>query len=132
MRRPPDAIAPDGSEIRFLVPPPPGAEERCPPPDRDARTASLVEVRLPAGEHSRPVRHRTVEEIWYVLSGRGELWRRAPGGDEHRDPLEPGGTAVIPTGWAFSFSASEGADLVFLCHTSPPWPGAEEAEPADR
>lgn len=130
MERPPDAIAPDGSEIRFVVPPPPIAIERCPPPDRGARTASLVEVRLPAGEHSRPVRHRTVEEIWYVLAGSGSLRRRAPGGDERTDPLEPGRAVVIPTGWAFSFSAAGAADLVFLCHTSPPWPGAEEAEPA--
>lgn len=132
MERAPDAIAPDGSEIRFLVPPPADVRERRAAPDRGARTASLVEVRLPAGEVSRPVRHRTVEEIWYVLSGRGELWRRAPGGEEHRDPLEPGRVAVIPTGWAFSFSATAEGDLVFLCHTSPPWPGAEEAEPADR
>lgn len=131
MERAPDAIAPDGSEIRFLVPPSAGARERRSPPDRAAQTASLVEVRLPAGERSRPVRHRTVEEIWYVLSGGGELWRRAPDGEEQRDPLEPGGVAVIPTGWAFSFSASKAADLVFLCHTSPPWPGPEEAEPAN-
>jgi len=130
MERPPDAIAPDGSEIRFLVPPSPAAVERCPPPDRAARSSSMVEVRLPAGERSRPVRHRTVEELWYVLAGSGELWRRAPDGEERSDPLEPGRTAVIPTGWAFSFSAGEGADLVFLCHTSPPWPGDEEAEPA--
>ena len=132
MERPPDTIAPDGSEIRFLVPPPQRALQLCPAPDRTARTASLVEVRLPAGERSQPVRHRTVEEIWYVLSGRGELWRRAPDGEERRDPLEPGRTAVIPTGWAFSIDASQEADLVFLCHTSPPWPGAEEAEPADQ
>jgi mannose-6-phosphate isomerase-like protein (cupin superfamily) len=130
MERPPDTIAPDGSEIRFLVPPPAAAVERSPAPDRAARTASLVEVRLPAGEQSLPVRHRTVEEVWYVLAGSGLLWRRAPNGEELDDPLEPGLTAVIPTGWAFSFSAGETADLVFLCYTSPPWPGADEAEPA--
>jgi hypothetical protein len=44
-----DAIAPDGSEIYFLV--------------GDARQASLVEMRLPAGRTSKPVRHRSVEEI---------------------------------------------------------------------
>ncbi len=131
MQRPPDTIAPDGSEIRFLMPPPPAARERCAPPDRGARTASLVEVRLPAGERSLPIRHRTVEEIWYVIAGSGLLWRRAPDGAERDDALEPGRTFVIPTGWAFSFSAARAADLVFLCHTSPPWPGAEEAEPAD-
>ncbi len=55
----PDAIAPDGSEITFLV--------------GDARRASLVEVRLPAGDTSKPVRHRTVEEIWYILTGTGKV-----------------------------------------------------------
>jgi mannose-6-phosphate isomerase-like protein (cupin superfamily) len=130
MERPPDAIAPDGSEIRFLVPPPPAAAGRRPPPDRAARTASLVEVRLPQGQRSRPVRHRTVEELWFVVTGSGRLWRRAPDGGERSDAMEPGGAFVIPTGWAFSFSAAGQEDLVFLCHTSPPWPGAEEAEPA--
>ena len=57
---PADAIAPDGSEVYFLV--------------DDAERASLVEVRLAAGLVSRPVRHRTVEESWYVIGGRGKTW----------------------------------------------------------
>ena len=112
----PDAIAPDGSEITFLV--------------GDARRASLVEVRLPAGRASRPVRHRTVEEIWYFLAGEGRVWRRPPEGEALIDEVGPGRTLVIPTGWAFQFSASPAADLRFLCYTSPPWPGDAEAEPA--
>jgi mannose-6-phosphate isomerase-like protein (cupin superfamily) len=55
----PDAVAPDGSEIHFKV--------------GDAERASLVEVRLGAGMTSRPVRHRTVEEIWYFVTGRGRV-----------------------------------------------------------
>jgi mannose-6-phosphate isomerase-like protein (cupin superfamily) len=73
---PPDAIAPDGSEIHFLVPASghqiSSESNRLP----DALTASLVEVRLPAGRTSRAVRHRTVEEIWYFLAGIGRVWRR--------------------------------------------------------
>jgi mannose-6-phosphate isomerase-like protein (cupin superfamily) len=38
---------------------------------------------------------------------------------------------VIPTGWTFSFAAEEGTELRFLCYTSPPWPGDQEAELAD-
>src|SRR5215471_21499707 len=110
----PDAIAPDGSEITFLV--------------GDARTASLVEVRLPAGQTSRPVRHRTVEEIWYFVAGEGRVWRRPPDGDAVVDQVRPGRTLVIPTGWAFQFQAGAG-DLRFLCYTSPPWPGDDEAVP---
>lgn len=113
-----DAIAPDGSEITFLV--------------GSARRASLVEVRLPAGETSRPVRHRTVEEIWYVTAGEGRVWRCPPadeGGKATIDEVRPGATLVIPTGWAFQFQAREAADLRFLCYTSPPWPGDDEAVP---
>ena len=115
--REPDAIAPDGSEIRFLV--------------TDARQASLVEVTLPAGGVSRPVRHRTVEEIWYI-TGEGEVWRCPPGGVAADHPplaVGPGDVVVIPTGWAFQFRAG-GRALTFLCYTSPPWPGDEEAVPA--
>ncbi|MGH7921789.1 MAG: cupin domain-containing protein [Candidatus Dormibacteraceae bacterium] len=122
-----DAIAPDGSEIRFLVPPPESQLAHLPPVDREARAASLVEVRLPEGARSRPVRHRSVEEIWYVLSGRGRLWRSPPGGPRRCDPLGPGVVAVIPTGWTFSFASEGGGALRFLCYTSPPWPGAHEA-----
>jgi mannose-6-phosphate isomerase-like protein (cupin superfamily) len=110
----PDAIAPDGSEIWLRV--------------TDARRASLVEVRLGAGAVSLPVRHRTVEEIWYVLAGRGRVWRQPPGGAGRTIEVEPGSALVIPTGWAFQFAAWPGADLRFVCYTSPPWPGDQEAE----
>src|SRR5262245_1051422 len=109
------AIAPKGSEIVFLV--------------ADARRASLVEVCLPAGGTSMPVRHRSVEEIWYFLAGQGRVWRCPPNGQPRIDEVGPGRTLVIPTGWAFQFQAGPQADLRFLCYTSPPWPGDEEAEP---
>jgi mannose-6-phosphate isomerase-like protein (cupin superfamily) len=108
-----DAIAPDGSEIYFLV--------------GDARRASLVEVRLPAGKTSKPVRHRSVEEIWYFLAGEGRVWRRPPGGEPVRDEVGPGSVLTIPTGWAFQFQAAPATELRFLCYTSPPWPGDDEA-----
>jgi mannose-6-phosphate isomerase-like protein (cupin superfamily) len=110
----PDAIAPDGSEITLLV--------------TDARCASLVEVRLAAGASSRPVRHRTVEEIWYFVAGTGRVWRRSPDGAAAIEEVGPGRCLVIPTGWAFQFQAGPDADLRFLCYTSPPWPGDFEAE----
>jgi mannose-6-phosphate isomerase-like protein (cupin superfamily) len=112
----PDAIAPDGSEIFLLV--------------STAIRASMVEVRLPAGHVSRAVRHRSVEEIWYFLAGDGRVWRCPPDGSAPViDEVRPGATLVIPTGWAFQFQASAQAPLRFLCYTSPPWPGDEEAEP---
>ena len=117
----PDAFAPDGSEIRLLL----GAPEA-------ATRASLVEVTLDAGQVSRPVWHRSVEELWYVLNGTGRVWRCPPDRDPAVvEPLEvgPGDALTIPTGWSFQFAAGESA-LTFLCFTSPPWPGEDEAQPA--
>jgi mannose-6-phosphate isomerase-like protein (cupin superfamily) len=124
----PDATAPDGSEVYFLVPPHETRGFRGDPGVGDAGRASLVEVRLPAGRASRPVRHRTVEEIWYFVAGRGQVWRQPPdGGEPVVVEVGPGRALVIPTGWAFQFRAEPGADLRFLCYTSPPWPGDDEA-----
>ena len=112
----PDAIAPDGSEIYFRV--------------ADAQRASLVEVELGPGRTSRPIRRRTVEEIWYFLAGFGEVWLRSPDGtSETTRAVGPGDTVTIPTGWAFQFRTTGGQPLRFLCFTSPPWPGEEEAVP---
>jgi mannose-6-phosphate isomerase-like protein (cupin superfamily) len=116
----PDAIAPDGSEIYLRVGSPEGATR-----------ASLCEVRLPAGAVSRPVRHRSVEEIWYVLEGEGAVWRCAPGGEAGVVTVRSGDALVIPTGWRFQFRAGPGAPLRFLCYTAPPWPGPDEAVPAE-
>ena len=60
----PDVTAADGSEIRLLVDSRQGAVK-----------SSLVEVTLGPGEITRPVWHRTVEEVWYVLEGAGTVWR---------------------------------------------------------
>ena len=131
----PDLYAPDGSEIRLLTDGRHGAVK-----------SSVVEVTLPAGQVSRPVYHRTVEETWYILEGRGKVWRCPPGmvspelaeGSDHdaalADPqdVSQGDALVIPTGWRFQFAASPEAELRFLCHTTPPWPGEDEAVPAER
>lgn len=120
----PDATAPDGSEIRLLA------------DGRNAATkSSMVEVTLPAGQVSRPVYHRTVEEIWYILEGEGQVWRCPPDAGPASVPpqhVSPGDALVIPTGWRFQFAAAPDANLRFLCHTTPPWPGEEEAVPAER
>ncbi len=111
----PDAVAPDGSEIRFLL------DAR-----RLARGASMVEVVLPPGQVSRPVYHRTVEELWYILEGTGQVWRCPPEIDPTQvapTTVQPGDALTIPTGWLFQFSAASAAALRFLCVTLPPWPG---------
>jgi mannose-6-phosphate isomerase-like protein (cupin superfamily) len=111
-----DAVAPDGSDIRLLI----GKGE-------GATQASLCEVTIDGGLVSRPVAHRTVEEIWYVIEGRGQVWREAPETTEEPLDVRPGDALVIPTGWQFQFKASESGPLRFLCYTAPPWPGPDEA-----
>ena len=53
-----DVLAPDGSEIRLLP---------------QTTGGSMVHCTLPPGAVSLAVTHRTVDELWYVLSGEGEL-----------------------------------------------------------
>jgi mannose-6-phosphate isomerase-like protein (cupin superfamily) len=112
LRAEPDAIAPDGTLVR-LLPVLPGG--------------SLAHFELPAGAVSHAVTHKSVEEIWYFLGGRGEMWRRSAG-EERVVAVEPGLSLTIPLGTAFQFRASGEAPLTFLAITMPPWPGAEEAE----
>jgi mannose-6-phosphate isomerase-like protein (cupin superfamily) len=111
-REAPDTLAPDGSEIRLLV---------------EHGTGSMCEVRLPPGGVSIPVRHRTVQEIWYFLEGDGEVWRELPGGEAGTVRVSPGSALTIPLGCRFQFRSAGPGDLRFLCMTTPPWPGDEEA-----
>jgi mannose-6-phosphate isomerase-like protein (cupin superfamily) len=107
-----DVLAPDGSEVRVLL----------------AMTGgSMAHFRLPPGKVSRAVRHRTVEEIWYVLSGRGQMWRAQDGRAEVA-AAERGTCLTIPVGTAFQFRADAGAPLEAVAITMPPWPGPDEAE----
>ncbi len=112
-------VAPDGSQVRLLL-----------TGDHGATRCSVVEVTIAAGETSRPVRHRTVEEVWYVLSGAGEVWRCPPGvpaAGVSTVRVTSGDCLVIPTGWDFQFRADANSDMRFLCVTMPAWPGMDEA-----
>ncbi|MCW4051394.1 MAG: cupin domain-containing protein [Candidatus Bathyarchaeota archaeon] len=107
-----DEVAPDGSEIRLLP---------C------VNGGSMVHCTLPVGRVSLAVRHRTVEEIWYVLRGRGEVWRRM-GEVEEVVPVEPGMSLVVPVGTCFQFRTTGVEPLRLIIVTMPPWPGEDEAE----
>ena len=120
-----DAVAPDDSEIRLLL------DER-----HGAGGGSMVEAALPPGQVSRPVYHRTVAEMWYILEDYGQVWRCPPDIDPagvKPMAVQPGDALTIPVGWRFQFSAAadSAAGLRFLCITIPPWPGDGEAQPAD-
>lgn len=108
-----DTLAPDGSEIRLLV---------------DVRGGSMVHCTLPPGGATRAVRHRTVEEVWFFLGGRGEVWRRL-GDQEEVVDVGPGLALSIPLGVEFQFRALGDEPLTFVITTIPPWPGLDEAVP---
>ena len=72
------------------------------------------------------MRHRSVEEVWYFLGGRGEVWI---GGET--TAVTAGSTVIIPTGVPFQFRTLGDEPLRFLCFTSPPWPGDDEAISVD-
>jgi mannose-6-phosphate isomerase-like protein (cupin superfamily) len=70
--------------------------------------------------------HRTVEEIWFFVGGRGEMWRAA-GEDEEVVEVRAGSCITIPVGTRFQFRAFEGDPLAAVAVTMPPWPGEGEA-----
>ncbi|HYA74715.1 MAG TPA: cupin domain-containing protein [Roseiarcus sp.] len=109
----PDAVAPDGTSVRLLL---------------ALAGGSFAHFELPAGAVSHAVAHRSVEEIWYFLAGRGRIWRRA-GDAESVVEVAPGLCLTIPLGTHFQFRAEPQAPLAFLAVTMPPWPGAHEAFP---
>jgi mannose-6-phosphate isomerase-like protein (cupin superfamily) len=106
-----DVLAPDGSEIRVL--------SRC-------GGASMAHGTLPPGRTSLAIRHRTVEEIWFVLSGSAEMWRRL-GDRESVEVIVAGQSLTIPVGCEFQFRTVGDGPFTFIMCTLPPWPGADEA-----
>ena len=107
----PDVIAPDGSEVRILAVSPRGG---------------MAQFTLPPGSVSKAVAHRTVEEVWLVLSGTGRMWRKL-GEEEETVALAPGVSIAIPVGAHFQFRNDGDAPLDCAGVTMPPWPGMDEA-----
>jgi mannose-6-phosphate isomerase-like protein (cupin superfamily) len=81
---------------------------------------------LPPGAVAKAVAHRTVEELWYVVAGRGRLWRKL-GQEEEIVELDQGVSLAIPTGISFQFRCDGEEALTILGATMPPWPGVDEA-----
>lgn len=112
-----DALAPDGSEIRLLA---------------QVHAGSMVHCTLRPGAVTRAVRHRTVEEIWYCVGGRGQVWRRSTEANhEEIVDFEPGVSLNIPLGTHFQFRTLGDQPLEIVMTTMPPWPGPDEAVPVD-
>lgn len=107
----PTVSAPDGSRVRVLLGLPGGG---------------MAHFELPAGQVARAVEHRTVDELWYVLAGHGQMWRRQDGREQVVE-LAPGMCLTIPLGTQFQFRAAPGRALEAVAVTMPPWPGEHEA-----
>ncbi|MEA2640926.1 MAG: hypothetical protein QOF51_2320 [Chloroflexota bacterium] len=107
----PDVAAPDGSAVRILL---------------GLAAGGMAHFELAPGQTSRAVTHRTVEEVWYVMRGHGEMWRKLA---DHEEivPVEPGVCLTIPLGTHFQFRALGAEPLSAIGVTMPPWTGEDEA-----
>ena len=108
-------VAPDGSDVRVLLELPSGG---------------LAHFALSPRQTSTAVQHRTVSEIWYFISGAGQMWRAADGQEETVD-VGPGVAITIPVGTKFQFRSTSDEPLVAVGFTTPPWPGDTEALAVD-
>jgi mannose-6-phosphate isomerase-like protein (cupin superfamily) len=105
-------IAPDGSAVRVLL---------------GVAGGTMAHFALSADETSRAITHKTVEEIWLVLAGAGELWRRQAAREEIV-ALGPGVCVSLPKGTHFQFRASQSEGVTIVAATIPRWPGDDEVE----
>lgn len=105
--RRPDIVAfetKDGSLIRELMH----------PAQHGNRAQSLAEATVPPGTRTRLHRHGLTEELYYIVSGCGEMTL----GSE-RFPVAPGDTILIPPAAAHCIEATGAVALIFLCCCSP-------------
>ena len=108
-----DATAPDGSEVRILC---------------QSERGSMAHFTLPPGAVSLAVSHRTIDELWFIVTGEGRMWRRA-GDEEEVVVLQPGLSLSLPLGTHFQFRCDGEVPLTIVGVAMPPWPGMEEAYP---
>jgi mannose-6-phosphate isomerase-like protein (cupin superfamily) len=90
----PAETAPDGSRVRPLL---------------RLAGGSMAHFELAAGGVSTAVMHRQVEEIWYFLGGRGEMWRKLP--DREEVVVVEAGTCLTTPPAPTSSSAASVASL---------------------
>ena len=107
----PEGRSPAGADIRFLM---------------HGTTGDMIHSTVPPHQINRATVHETVSEFWYVLEGRGEIWR-ADGKESGVTDLVSGVAIDIPVGTSFQYRNVSDVDLKFICCTMPPWRGDSEA-----
>jgi mannose-6-phosphate isomerase-like protein (cupin superfamily) len=106
-----DTVAPDGSDVRALL---------------QLGGGSLAHFEFAPGQTSTAVAHQTVQEIWYFVNGRGEMWRKLKD-QEEVVPVDAGVCITLPVGTHFQVRALGSEPLAAIGVTMPPWPGEGEA-----
>ncbi len=98
----------------------------------DEPDGGLALCAIAPGATTIPVMHPSVEQLWYVLEGSGQVSRRQGSLDPEVTTLTPGACVDIGRGITFQFRADEGrssgeaARLKMLLLTVPRWPGPNE------
>ena len=109
--------APDGSTVHLL-----GAVEG----------AGTAIFELGPGAVARAVHHPRVEEVWFVLSGHGQLWRRHALSDQGAfSDLVPSRSLVLTRGTTFQWRCDGVEPLRIVGTTSPAWQGPQDAQAVD-
>jgi mannose-6-phosphate isomerase-like protein (cupin superfamily) len=100
-----DDVAPDGSDVRVLL---------------RSEKGSMAHFELPPGKTSKATANLNFDEIWYFISGRGEMWRKLDDIEEVV-PVDPGVCLTIPEGTHFQFRSFGYCPLAAIGATMPPW-----------
>jgi mannose-6-phosphate isomerase-like protein (cupin superfamily) len=108
-----DNLTPDGAENRWLI--------RTP-------TYNTTHYRVQAGQVLSAFRNRTLDEFWYFLSGRGEVWR-SDGETAAITSVASGVCMTIPVNTAFQIRCIGDEPLDLLGFYVPPWPADTVLEP---
>lgn len=103
----PDVVAPDGFDVRVLL---------------RVDGASVAHFELAPNEIAKAVMHKNVDEIWYFLRGRGEMWYKTKEGKEDVVPVYANECVKIKAGTHFQFRSFGDEPLSAIGVTSPPWP----------
>ena len=111
----PDVTAPDGADVRVLL---------------GLSGGTMAHFEIAPGTVTIAVAHRTVEEIWYILRGTGQMWLKQ-GDREEVIELHEGVCLTIPLETHFQFRAAGDGPMSAVAITMPPWPGPDEAFPVD-
>jgi mannose-6-phosphate isomerase-like protein (cupin superfamily) len=107
----PEAKSPAGADIRYLL---------------DCDRGNMIHSTVPPFQINKATIHSTVHEFWYILEGKGEIWREKDA-ESHITVLNPRTAIDIPPGTSFQYRNISNKSLEFICIAMPCWPGDSEA-----